>query len=82
MANIKPYRIQSITEIYRMMGLSKPHHPLIGIIDLEGLKDSDSGTNEVIFDIYVIVLKRGCDKLFYGKNKYDFYEGVMAFLSP
>lgn len=83
MANIKPYRIQSITEIYRMMGLSKPHHPLIGIIDLEGLKeDSDSDTNAVIFDLYVIVLKRGCDKLFYGQQKYDFDEGVMAFLSP
>ena len=82
MANIKPYRIQSITEIYRMMGLSKPHHPLIGIIDFEGLKDSDSGTNAVIFDLYVIVLKRGCDKLFYGQQKYDFDEGVMAFLSP
>jgi AraC-like DNA-binding protein len=27
-------------------------------------------------------MKRGCDKLFYGQQKYDFDEGVMAFLSP
>lgn len=82
MGNIKPYRIQSITEVHRMMGLSKPHHPLISIIDLEGIQDDDSGANGVIFDFYVVAMKRGCDKLFYGQQKYDFDEGVMAFLSP
>lgn len=81
MANSKPYRIQSITEIHRLMGLQKPHHPLIGIIDLSGLKNN-TDINTVLFDLYVISLKKGCDKLFYGQQKYDFDEGVMAFLSP
>lgn len=81
MANSKPYRIKSITEIHRLMGLPKPYHPLIGIIDLSGLKN-DSDVNAVMFDLYVLSLKRGCDKLFYGQQKYDFDEGVMAFLSP
>ena len=82
MGNIKPYRIQSVTEIHRMMGLPKPHHPLIGIVDLSGLADNEPKTNTVIFDLYVVTLKRGCDKLFYGQQKYDFDEGLMAFLSP
>ena len=81
MANSKPYRIKSITEIHRLMGLPKPHHPLIGIIDVSGLKN-DSDINAVIFDLYVVSLKRGCDKLLYGQQKYDFDEGLMAFMAP
>lgn len=81
MANSKPYRIGSITEIHRLMGLPKPHHPLISIVDLKGLKN-DTGIEAVIFDLYVISMKRGCDGLHYGQQKYDFDEGLMAFLSP
>jgi AraC-like DNA-binding protein len=81
MENSKPYRIQSIAEIHRLMGLEKPYHPLIGLIDLAGLKN-DTGIDAVIFDLYVISMKRGCDKLFYGQQKYDFDEGLMAFMSP
>jgi AraC family transcriptional activator of pobA len=81
MGNPEPYRIKSVTEIHRLMGLSNPHHPLISIIDLSGLK-SKPGINAVIFDLYAISMKRGCDKLHYGQQKYDFDEGLMAFLSP
>jgi AraC family transcriptional activator of pobA len=81
MAYSKPYKIKSITEIHRLMGLPKPHHPLISIIDLKGLKNHPD-INAVIFDLYVVSLKRGCDNLLYGQQKYDFDEGFMAFMSP
>ncbi|OIN56044.1 helix-turn-helix domain-containing protein [Arsenicibacter rosenii] len=81
MDHTKPYRIKSIAEIHRLMNLPKPHHPLIGIIDLKNLRN-DTGINAVISDFYVVSLKRGCDKLFYGQQKYDFDEGLMAFMSP
>lgn len=81
LSNSSPYRIKSITEIHRLMGLSKPHHPLIGMVDLSQLRDSQ-GINAVIFDLYVISLKRGCNKLLYGQQKYDFDEGLMGFFSP
>jgi AraC-like DNA-binding protein len=81
MANSQPYRIKSISEIHRLMGLPKPHHPLISIIDLNGLKN-DTGIDAVIFDLYVVSMKRGCDNLFYGQQKYDFDEGLMAFMAP
>ena len=80
MANSTPYRIESITEIHRLMGLPKPHHPLIGLIDLSGMPQSD--ISSVLFDLYVITMKRGCDKLFYGQQKFDFDEGIMAFIAP
>ncbi|WP_374757883.1 helix-turn-helix domain-containing protein [Dyadobacter sandarakinus] len=78
---MKPYKIQSITEIHRLMDLPKPHHPLIGLVNLSGLKNHPD-INAVVFDLYVISLKRGCDKLIYGQQKYDFDEGLMAFMSP
>lgn len=82
MANNKPYRIQSITEIHRLLGLPQPQHPLIGLIDLKGLSNNNSDIDAVVFDLYVVSLKRGCDKLVYGQQKYDFDEGLMAFMSP
>ncbi len=81
MGNTTPFRIRSISEIHRLMELPKPHHPLISIIDLKGLRN-DAGIEAVIFDLYVISMKRGCDGLHYGQQKYDFDEGLMAFLSP
>lgn len=81
MANSTPYRIKSVSEIHRLMGLPSPCHPLISIVDLKGLRN-DTGIDAVIFDLYVISMKRGCDGLHYGQQKYDFDEGIMAFLSP
>jgi len=81
MANSKPHRINSITQIHHLMGLPKPHHPLISIVDLKGLRN-DTGIEAVVFDLYVISMKRGCDGLHYGQQKYDFDEGLMAFMSP
>lgn len=81
MGNTSPFRIRSISEIHRLMGLPKPHHPLVSIIDLKGLRN-DTGIEAVIFDLYVISMKRGCDGLHYGQQKYDFDEGLMAFLAP
>lgn len=81
MANTPPYRIRSISEIHRLIDLPKPQHPLISILDLKGLRN-DTDIDAVIFDLYVITMKRGCDGLQYGQQKYDFDEGLMAFLSP
>jgi AraC family transcriptional regulator, transcriptional activator of pobA len=81
MSSTKPFRIKSISEIHRLMGLPKPHHPLIGIIDLKGLRN-DPDIKSVILDLYVVSLKRGCDGLYYGQQKYDFDGGLMAFISP
>lgn len=77
----KPYRIKSIAEIHRLMNLPKPQHPLIGMIDLKILKSAPN-IQAVLSDFYVVSLKRGCDKLMYGQQKYDFDEGLLAFIAP
>lgn len=81
MATNAPLRIKSITEGHRLIGLEKPHHPLISIVDVSQFKNT-SEIRAVTFDFYAVSLKRGCDNLLYGQQKYDFDEGLMAFMSP
>jgi len=81
MANLTPHRIKSINELHRLTAIEKPHHPLISIIDVSQLTNP-SEVNAVIFDFYVVSIKRGCNNLLYGQQKYDFDEGLMAFMSP
>ena len=78
---MKPFRIKSITEIHRVAGIEKPNHPLISIVDVSKFTN-DADVNSVIFDFYAVSLKRGCDNLLYGQQKYDFDEGLMAFIAP
>jgi len=81
MKNNSPYRVKSITEIHRVAGIEKPNHPLISIVDVSKFTN-DAEVNAVIFDFYAVSLKRGCDNLLYGQQKYDFDEGLMAFMAP
>ncbi len=81
MANAQLYRIKSIADAHRLAGIEKPHHPLISIVDVSQFKNN-AEVNAVIFDFYVVSLKRGCNNLLYGQQKYDFDEGLMAFVSP
>jgi len=81
MANKSPVRIKSIAEGHRLTGLEKPHHPLISIVNVSQFKNH-SDIHAVIFDFYVISIKRGCNNLLYGQQKYDFDEGLMAFMAP
>lgn len=81
MSYAQPYRITSITEIHQLMGLPKPQHPLISLVQLGGLQ-AHKDIHAVLFDHYVIMLKKGCNKLYYGQQRFDFDEGLMAFMAP
>lgn len=81
MTSKTPYRIKSITDAHRLAGLEKPQHPLISIVDVAQLENNEE-VQSVIFDFYVVSIKRGCNNLVYGQQKYDFDEGLMAFMSP
>lgn len=78
MANSKPYRISAITEIHRLMGLPKPHHPLISIVDLKGLKN-DTDIEAVVFDLYVISMKRDVRAYITGNKNTTLMKGLWPF---
>jgi AraC family transcriptional regulator, transcriptional activator of pobA len=77
-------RIKTISEYHQVMGLPKPEHPLISVINLETVKHMP-GDNPIslVFDFYSISLKRDFNaKIKYGQQEYDFDEGIMFFISP
>ena len=77
------HKIESINDMHKAYGLAKPKNPLINIMDMKdyvakkewiGLKFTSS--------LYYISLKDGSCGLEYGRNTYDFEDGVMSFMSP
>ena len=84
MANKSLHRIKTISEYHQVMGLPKPEHPLVSVINFETIKHlPGKGAINLVFDFYSISLKRNFNaKLKYGQLEYDFDEGVMFFISP
>jgi AraC family transcriptional activator of pobA len=84
MATMQPHRIKTISEYHQIMGLPKPEHPLISVINFEAIKHLpyDESIN-LVFNFYSISLKRNFNARFkYGQQEYDFDEGIMFFISP
>ena len=84
MKKAAPHRIESISELHRLFGLSKPDHPLISVINFEHLKfDNKKIWSNFFYDFYCIACKKGASGKFrYGQGSYDFDEGVMSFTKP
>ncbi|WP_159477788.1 AraC family transcriptional regulator [Dyadobacter sp. 3J3] len=86
MEGIKPYRIKTISEYNSILGVAKPAHPLISLINLDNFKPVKSNIKiSVVFDFYVISLKRksqGAISYFYGQQPYDFDQGILFFIAP
>ena len=62
MANKQPIRIKSISEYHQVMGLPKPEHPLISVINLERVQHAPATEPiSLVFDFYSISLKRNCN---------------------
>jgi len=82
--NINHISINSISELHRLMGLPKPLHPLISLINMDEVQSSEK-TEELHFllNFYGVSLKKNISgKLKYGQNYYDFDEGVLAMTAP
>lgn len=81
---IKHLKINSISALHRLMGLSKPMHPLISLIDMDEVAaSSQEGEVHFALNFYGVSLKRNLKgKLKYGQQYYDFDEGVMAMTAP
>lgn len=81
MANEHPHRIKTIREFHDLYGLTEPEHPLISVINLDGIDHTDDFS--LILDFYSISVKRGLNAKFkYGQQEYDFNAGVMFFVAP
>jgi len=76
-------RIKSITELHSKLGFEKPKHPLVSIIDVSKLRITKDMLNvKTSANLYYIGMKSGACGIQYGRNQYDFEEGVLAFYGP
>lgn len=86
MENQQPYRIKSIKEYHKILGISMPEHPLVSVVNLADFKPYVSEEKvKVVFDFYMISLKKiisGNVKYSYGQQQYDFDEGILFFIAP
>jgi AraC-like DNA-binding protein len=80
----KIIKINSVSELHKLMGLSKPKHPLVSLINYNDIQyDAIDNSVKAILNFYTISIKHNADcKFNYGQNYYDFDEGVLAFMEP
>jgi len=80
----KVVNIKSIFELQRLGGMEPLHHPLIMVVRLEEIpKLPDEYPTSMCYDFYSIGLKRNLNGYVkYGREKYDFQEGIMGFSAP
>jgi AraC family transcriptional regulator, transcriptional activator of pobA len=83
-SNNIPARIDSISELSRLMGLPKPVHPLIGFFDNTSIKvDTSQLPESLLLNFYKISYKLNQKgRMGYGQGYYDFDEGGMVFTAP
>ncbi|WP_073226854.1 helix-turn-helix domain-containing protein [Pedobacter caeni] len=79
-----PYQFNSISDLHRMLGLPKPLHPLVSLVDNATIViDADRFPTSFLLNFYKISYKKSMHgRIKYGQNYYDFDEGGMGFTSP
>ncbi|MGB0391650.1 MAG: helix-turn-helix domain-containing protein [Salibacteraceae bacterium] len=76
-------KIESISHLHELMGKSKPTNPLISIIDTAGLSIPEEWVGlKFTTNMYSIAMKDASCAMDYGRNTYDFDEGVLIFTAP
>jgi AraC family transcriptional activator of pobA len=81
--NIQTLNIHSISELHHVLGIQKPEHPLISVINIETIPRTNYDSVRISFELFNISFKRNVkNKIRYGQNYYAFDEGVMALMSP
>jgi AraC family transcriptional activator of pobA len=80
----QPYIVNSISELHRALGLPKPLHPLISLVDYSHIKvDTADLEKGMLFNFYKISYKKNFSgKVKYGQSHYDFDEGGLSFMAP
>lgn len=75
---------KSISELMRSLGIAKPLHPLVALVNYDISKISkEYAGKSFLIDFYKISFKKDFrGQVKYGQGYYDFEEGGLAFLAP
>jgi AraC-like DNA-binding protein len=79
-----PVIFNSISEVHSLLGLPKPFHPLVSLVDYSEIKtELRKLPPSFIYNFYKISYTRKFQGIMkYGQSYYDFDEGGMIFISP
>jgi AraC-like DNA-binding protein len=76
-------QVTSISQLHQMLGFEKPKHPLVSVIDASKFKTPKEVVgHKIVSDLYWVALKDKSCGFQYGRNHYDFDEGVLIFTAP
>ncbi|RZL17597.1 MAG: AraC family transcriptional regulator [Pedobacter sp.] len=80
----QPIVYKNISELMRGMGMPKPLHPLVAVVDYDISKISrENAGRSFLIDFYKVSFKKEFKgQVKYGQGYYDFEEGGLAFLAP
>lgn len=74
---------KTISELHNTNGYPSPENPLISLVTCQDLKACAIGNSKFTSDFYMIAFKKiKSGNFLYGKTKYDFDNGSMAFVKP
>ena len=81
--SVQIMKISTLHQLHEMMNLEKPKHPLLSIIDASVLSVPEERVGlKILQNLYMISLKDKDCGVDYGRNSFDFEEGVMVFSAP
>jgi len=80
----QPIVIKTISELMRGLGMPKPLHPLVALVNYDVTKIIlENAGRSFLIDFYKISFKKEFKgQVKYGQGFYDFEEGGLAFLAP
>lgn len=79
-----PLKLNSISEMHKVLGFPKPLHPLISLVNYSDIKTPfEEWPKSIQPNFYKISYKKSLTgKIKYGQGYYDFDEGGLSFISP
>jgi AraC-like DNA-binding protein len=79
-----PHQFNSISDLHRVLGLPKPLHPLVSLVDNTTIViDKAQLPGPFLLNFYKVSYKKTmAGKIKYGQGYYDFDDGGMVFTSP
>lgn len=84
MKPVTPYTFNSISALHKTLGLPKPLHPLVSLVDNTKIAiEKEELPQSFLFNFYKISYKKTLNgRIKYGQHYYDFDEGGLVFTAP
>lgn len=75
--------LENLSQVHKGLGVEEPKHPLISVVDASKINVTKEAEGQRFTgNFYMIMMKDADCGLHYGRNYYDFDEGMLSFFAP